>query len=363
MIEYENLHRSNQSLIQDYQIAISNVLSNGWFVLGNEVKHFEHEFSKYCGTEYCVGVGNGLDALILTLKTLKLPKGSEVIVPSNTYIATILAILEVGFTPILVEPDIRTYNIDPDKIIERITTKTRVILVVHLYGKCADMIKIMRIAKDYSLFVIEDAAQAHGSSINGKKAGSFGDMAAFSFYPTKNLGALGDAGGITSNNLEYIAHLRKLRNYGSDVKYYNDIIGVNSRLDELQAAVLRVKLKKLDLINSRKRELAKIYNSELSEDVIKPIVENGYNDVYHIYNIRTKFRDKLKEHLFKKGIITEIHYPLPPHKQNALNGILGSQSFPIADEIHQSTLSLPISFFHTDEEVNQVCEAVNIFFN
>ena len=362
MIDYENLNLSNRPFLEGYEKKFKEVLSKGWFVLGEEVNNFEREFAAYCGVNFCVGVGNGLDAIMLALKALNLPKGSEVIVPSNTYIATILGIIDVGLTPILVEPNILTYNIDHLKIEEKISNNTRAILVVHLYGKCAEMDEIQIIAKKYSLAVIEDAAQAHGASIEGKRAGTFGDIAAFSFYPTKNLGALGDAGGITTNKVELASYIRKARNYGSDIKYYNEIAGVNSRLDELQAAFLRIKLLKLDDINNHKRKLASIYFNNLTPEVVKPNLNERYYDVYHIYNIRLENRDELKQYLFQKGIKTEIHYPIAPYKQKAMAGLFDVNMYPIADEIHSTTLSLPISSFHTEDDVEIIIKAINSFF-
>ena len=362
MIEYENLYLSNKNLINKYEEKFSAILQIGWFILGAEVKKFEVDFSKYCGVKYCIGVANGLDALILSLRVLNLPKGSEVIVPSNTYIATILAIIEAGLVPILIEPRITTYNLDPELIESRISKKTKAILVVHLYGKCAEMDSIIQIANNHSLYIIEDAAQAHGASINGVKAGNFGDLAAFSFYPTKNLGALGDAGGITTNNFDFAQDLQKLRNYGSSIKYHNDVPGINSRLDEIQAGFLRIKLELLDKINLRKREIAKIYNENLTNNIIKPVSQEGYFDVFHIYNIRTERRNQLKEYLLDNKIKTEIHYPIPPHKQNALKELSKNEKFPIAEEIHNTTLSLPISVFHTNDDIYKTINAINNFF-
>jgi dTDP-4-amino-4,6-dideoxygalactose transaminase len=362
MIEYENLYLSNSQLMRGYEEKFQEVLKKGWFILGNEVAEFENEFAKYCNTNFCIGVGNGLDAIILALRTLNLPQGSEVIVPSNTYIATVLAILEVGLKPVLVEPNIYTYNIDPNRIEEKINKKTRAIIVVHLYGKCADMTEVMPIAKKHSLYVIEDAAQAHGARIKESTAGSFGDMSAFSFYPTKNLGALGDAGCITTNNETFAKNLRRLRNYGSDVKYYNEIQGTNSRLDEIQAAFLRIKLPLLDEMNRHKRELAELYFKELNDTVVKPTLNVDFFDVYHIFNIRCKKRDELKQFLLDNKIKTEIHYPLPLYRQKAMAGLFKINEFPISDEIHNTTLSLPISYFHTKEDVFHICSTINTFF-
>jgi len=360
-IEYENLGKSNQSFFKAYQQAFEDVLKSGWYILGNSVKTFEEQFADYCGTRYCIGVANGLDAMILALNSFGFEKGEEVIVPSNTYIATILAILHNGLKPVLVEPDIRTYNIDPDKITEKITPKTRAILVVHLYGKLCQMDRIADLANTHGLKLVEDCAQAHGASFKGTLAGNFGDYGAFSFYPTKNLGALADAGAVTCNDAALKDKMLALRNYGSSVKYYNEIVGFNSRLDEVQAAFLSVKLKELENINRHKRTLAGIYMEGLKDDFIKPVVDPDFTDVYHIFNIRHPERDRLKTFLFENGIKTEIHYPVAPNKQAAMKGILDDQETPIAELIHQTTLSLPVSYFHTESDVQRVIEVMNKF--
>ena len=361
MIEYENLRKLNQAFFAQYNEKFEAVLTSGWFILGQQVKHFEDDFAGYCGTNHCVGVANGLDALILSLKAFDFKPDGEVIVPSNTYIATILSILNCGLKPILVEPDISTYNIDPKRIEESITKNTVAIMVVHLYGKCCEMDAICSIAKKYELKLIEDCAQAHGAMFKTKKAGSFGDFSAFSFYPTKNLGALGDGGSLNTSSDELAILARKLRNYGSGKKYYNDIIGVNSRLDELQAGFLSVKLMYLDDINAHKRKLASLYQANLKDDFIKPEVHPDYFDVFHIYNVRHPKRDDLKAYLLKNNIRTEIHYPVAPHKQVAMRGILDSGQFPISEKIHETTLSLPISYFHTADDVLRVAELMNNF--
>lgn len=360
MIEYENLEKLNAPYRLDYEKKFSQVLQKGWYILGEQVKEFELAFAKYCGVKHCIGVGNGLDALILSLIALDLPEGSEVIVPSNTYIATILAILHAGLRPILVEPDLATYNMDPNKIEAAITSKTRVILPVHLYGKLCDMQAIMDIAHRRQLWVLEDAAQAHGAMQNNIKAGAWADLTAFSFYPTKNLGAIGDAGAITTNDDKLAEKLTSIRNYGSRVKYYNDYVGFNSRLDEVQAGFLSIKLQHLDEINQHKRQLASYYLEQIDERYIKPVTQIGFFDVYHIFNVRHPQRDKLKSYLLEQGIKTEIHYPLPPNKQKAMQGIL-TGNYPISEEIHQTTLSLPISTFHTENDIKQIIEALNKF--
>lgn len=361
MILYENLGKLNQEFFDDYQKAFRSFLESGWYVLGDGVKTFEQNFAQYCGTKYCAGVANGLDAIILALKALELPKDSEVLVPSNTYIATIIAIIHAGLKPVLVEPDIKTYNIDSNKIEENISSKTKAILVVHLYGKPCRMDSIMPIAVRHKLKVVEDCAQAHGAELYEQKVGSFGDYGAFSFYPTKNLGALGDAGAVTSNDLLFNEKIMTLRNYGSKVKYQNDVVGHNSRLDELQAVMLDVKLKQLDKINTHKRELAAIYQKELSSKFIKPVIEEGLIDVFHIYNIRIDKRDELKAYLLKNEILSEIHYPISPVKQKAMRGIIDSISTPIADEIHATTLSLPCSYCHSKDDIYKVVEVLNRF--
>lgn len=361
MIEYEQLSKVNASFIEEFQSSCVNFLSKGWYILGEHVDMFEKEFASYIQHDYCIGVASGLDALSLSLRSLNLNIGDEIIVPANTYIATILAVLHCGLKPILVEPDLGTYNIDSSKIEEKISDKTRAILVVHLYGKSADMNPIIRIKEKYNLLLVEDCAQSHGAKYYNKMTGTFGDLGAFSFYPTKNLGALGDAGAIVTKNKEYYNTLLKLRNYGSQEKYYNDLIGYNSRLDEIQALFLSIKLKKLDFINRKKRKLAKLYFQYLKDDFIKPILNKNYFDVFHIFNIRHPWRDRLKEYLLRNGIKTEIHYPVPPNKQNALRNMFINERFPISEEIHSTTLSLPISFSHTEEEITSVIKIMNKF--
>jgi dTDP-4-amino-4,6-dideoxygalactose transaminase len=361
MIEYENLGKLNKPFFEEYETAFKETLESGWYILGKKVKAFENEFASYCGTKHCIGLANGLDALILSLKAFNFEKGSEVIVPSNTYIATILSIVHNGLVPVLAEPDLATYNIDPAEIEKKISSKTVAIMVVHLYGKVCEMDKIMSIAQKHNLKVIEDCAQAHGATFKETKAGNFGDVNAFSFYPTKNLGAIADAGAVTTNNQELAESISTLRNYGSKEKYYNETVGYNSRLDEVQAAFLSVKLKYLDNINSHKQKLAKIYLNGLKEDFVKPVVDKDYSDVYHIFNIRHERRDELKAYLMKNEIRTDIHYPVAPNKQAAMQGILKDQETPIAEKIHKTTLSLPISFFHTEEDIMKVTEAMNKF--
>ncbi len=360
MIEFENLNRLNAPFFESYQKSFAETLQSGWFIMGKKVENFEKEFANFLGTKECVGVASGLDALMLALKTFDFEKNSEIIVPSNTYIATILAILQNHLQPILVEPDIKTYNIDPKRIEEKISNRTKAILPVHLYGKSCDMKPIMEIAAKYDLKVIEDCAQSHGGKYFGQMTGTFGDFGAFSFYPTKNLGALGDGGAIVSSNEKIAEKVRTLRNYGSKVKYYNELIGFNSRLDEIQAGFLSEKLKFLTQINEHKRSLAKLYFENLKNDFVKPIFDENYYDVYHIFNIRHPKRNELREYLLKNEIKTEIHYPVAPHKQTAMQGILLGE-YPISEEIHNTTLSLPISFFHTKDDIFRVIEVLNKF--
>jgi dTDP-4-amino-4,6-dideoxygalactose transaminase len=361
MIDYENLAESNKPFLNELLESFESTLRRGWFILGKDVESFERAFADYLGCRHCVGVGSGLDALILSLDALNLERGGEVLVPSNTYIATIMAILRSGLKPVLVEPDIRTYNIDPARIEEKITSNSVAILVVHLYGKPCEMDPILKIAEKHHLRIVEDCAQAHGARYKGRAVGTFGDFGAFSFYPTKNLGALGDGGAATTDNEGLAVVVRKLRNYGSSVRYQNDLLGFNSRLDEVQAGFLLVKLKKLDEINQHKRNLASLYLKYLKEDFIRPVVSEDCYDVYHIFNVRHPMRDKLKTYLLEKGIKTDIHYMIPPHKQKALQGVLDGEEYPIAQKIHDTTLSLPISYFHTEKDILAVIEAMNLF--
>lgn len=359
IVEYENLGKLNRPFEEAYSAWFNRFIASGWYVLGNEVCRFEQNYAAYCGSNHCIGVASGLDALMLGLRVHDFPAGSEVIVPSNTYIATILAIVQCGLKPVLVEPDIRTYNIDPKRIEEKITARTCAIMVVHLYGKSCAMGAVMAIAQQHNLVVVEDCAQAHGARFDGQMVGTFG-IGAHSFYPTKNLGALGDGGAITTDSDLLAEKFRALRNYGSHVKYHNEYLGYNSRLDELQAGFLSIKLQSLDRIIAHKRNLAGLYHAGLKDDFIKPHVSANCFDVYHIYNIRHPRRDELKSYLLEQGIKTDIHYPIAPHRQNAMKGILFGE-YPLADEIHRTTLSLPISFYHTEREIYRVIEVMNRF--
>lgn len=360
MIEYENLHKANEPFLEEYTQSFNATLKIGWFILGNAVKRFEEEFSAFNNSKHCIGVANGLDALILCLRALSLERGSEVIVPSNTYIATILSILHNNLKPVLVEPDMRTYNIDPAAIESAITPRTKALMVVHLYGKSCDMDPIVAIARKHGLALIEDCAQSHGAKYKNKITGTFG-YGAFSFYPTKNLGCLGDGGAVTTDDDEFARKIRMLRNYGSEKKYYNEVVGYNSRLDELQAGFLSVKLRHLNEITAHKRRLAALYHEGLKNDFILPHRHPDYYDVFHIFNIRHPKRDALKEYLLNHEIKTDIHYPVPPHRQNAMRGVLDRKDFPISSEIHATTLSLPISFCHTENDIRRVIDVMNAF--
>ncbi len=354
MIEYENLSILNSSFFKEFEKKAGELIKSGWYILGEEVSLFEEEFAKFVGTKFCIGVANGLDALTLSMEALPIPKGCNILVASNTYIATILAIIRAGYKPKLVEPNIKTFNIDPTKIKDAIDKNTKAICVTHLFGKCCRMDEICLIAKEFDLKIIEDCAQAHGAKLIGQMAGSFGDAGCFSFYPTKNLGALGDGGAITTDDKRLAEKLFHLRNYGSLKKYENKYIGLNSRLDELQAALLRIKLRYLGKINSHKRKLAKIYFNNLPKWLDLPMQNEDEYDVFHIYPIRYKKRDELRSFLLRNGIKTEIHYPIPPHKQEAMKNILEG-SWPIAETHHDTEISLPISYANTPEEIFQIC--------
>lgn len=330
---------------EEMQEAFQRVYDSYWYIQGKELDLFEKEYAQLSKTKYSIGVSNGLDALVLSLRVLGIGLGDEVIVPSNTYIATALAVSHVGATPIFVEPRMETYNINPDLIPLAITKKTKAIMPVHLYGQACEMDAIMEIAKAHNLYVVEDNAQAHLSSYNEKLTGSFGDVNGTSFYPGKNLGALGDAGAVTTNNEELANRIKTLRNYGSAVKYYNEEIGYNNRLDELQAAFLRVKLNYLQEWTNQRKEIAQWYNDdlELRNDLVLPYVHENADHVYHLYVVRTSNREKLQQELTEKGIQTMIHYPVPPHLQKAYK-YLGFKEgdFPIAEEIARTCLSLPV---------------------
>ncbi len=361
MIAYEDLKKLNARWEAGYKECLNKILASGWYILGEEVMEFEKEFAHFNHSKYCIGVANGLDALILALRALDLPKGSEVIVPSNTYIATILAIVHNNLIPVLAEPDIATYNLTSRTIEPCLSSKTKAILVVHLYGKCCPMDEIIHLAKDRGIALVEDCAQSHGARYKNRLCGTFGLVAGISFYPTKNLGALGDGGAVITNDENVFEIIKQLRNYGSQVKYYNERVGYNSRLDELQAAFLRIKLRELDNINQHKRKLAALYFENLKDDFIKPQQHKDHFDVFHIFNVRHEQRDKLREHLKKHDIGTEIHYPVPPHQQKALSKLYKGKSFPVSETIHRTTLSLPCSFCHNESDIARVIEVMNAF--
>lgn len=360
-IPYEDLKRVNARFYPAFEKAFKEVMESGWYILGKQVAEFEKEFAAYHGVPHCAGLASGLDALTLALNAFDLPKGSEVIVPSNTYIATILSILANGLRPVLVEPDPATYNIDPAKIRAKITGKTRAMIIVHLYGKSCEMDPILEICREYGLRLVEDCAQSHGATYKGQKTGTFGDFGAFSFYPTKNLGALGDGGAILAKDPALHDRILYLRNYGSKIKYHNEYVGVNSRLDEVQAAFLRVKLAALDEINRHKQSLAEIYFARLDPAWKLPQRHRDFVDAHHIFPIRSADREKLRAFLKDRGIATEVHYPIAPHRQVAMRGILDGESYPISESIHASVLSLPISYGHTASEIEAVCEALSAF--
>jgi dTDP-4-amino-4,6-dideoxygalactose transaminase len=372
MIPFLDLKAINSQYREEYISAVTRVIDSGWYIHGQELEAFEQEFATYCGTKQCIGVANGLDALTLTIRAWKelgkLKEGDEVIVPANTYIASILAITENRLKPVLVEPDLLTFNMCPVKTAAAITTKTKVILVVHLYGQLAPISEIMMLAEKYKLLVLEDSAQAHGAEINGKKAGSWGHASGFSFYPGKNLGAMGDAGAITTCDDELAYTIRALSNYGSHKKYENLYQGVNSRLDEIQAAILRVKLTHLDDENYRRKTIALAYaKGIINQNIQNPInrnttIDNLGNHVFHLYIVRTNKRDTLQAHLTASGVQTMIHYPIPPHKQKAFAN-WWIQRLPITEKIHQEVLSLPISSIMKDEEVSNIISICNEFKN
>lgn len=352
-----------KELDSDIRAAFERVYSRSWYIEGEEDKAFEQAFADYCGVRYAIGVGNGLDALMLALKALGVGEGDEVIVPSNTYIATALAATYVGAKPVFVEPCIDTFNIDPDLIEEKITDKTKAIMPVHLYGQACDMDPIMEIARKHNLFVVEDCAQAHGATYKGKRVGSFGDAAGFSFYPGKNLGALGDAGAAVTNNKELADKIRALGNYGSDYKYHHIYKGNNSRLDEFQAAFLSAKLPVLDKVNEDRRRIARAYSEGIkNEKIILPSVREDCVPVWHIYAVRCSERDALEKHLNDLEIGTNKHYPIPMHLQECYKDLgLTKGSLPLAEEISATELSLPLYYGMSDEQIRYVIDAVNSF--
>lgn len=362
-VPFLDLKAPHKELRAELREAYERVLDSGWFVHGKEVEHFEQEFARYCEARYCAGVGNGLDALHLILRAYEIGAGDEVIVPSNTFIATWLAVSQAGATPVPVEPDIRTYNIDPEKIESAITACTRAIIAVHLYGQPADMDAINTIAKKYGLKVIEDAAQAHGALYKNRRVGTLGDAAGFSFYPGKNLGALGDGGAVTTNDPILAAKVRALCNYGSKVKYQHEVKGFNTRLDELQAAMLRVKLRYLDAWNERRKSVAVAYLNALADSsLLLPYFDDWSMPVWHLFAVRTASRDALQAHLLRRGVHTMVHYPIPPHKQIAYVDFgLPAGSLPIAEVISSEILSLPIGPHMEPGHIEQVVGCIKEF--
>jgi dTDP-4-amino-4,6-dideoxygalactose transaminase len=365
-IPFLSLKKLNQPYEAAYANVYQDIIESGWYLLGKHNEQFEKNYAAFNKVKHAIGVSNGLDALHIALKTLGIGQGHEVIVPSNTYIATALAVSYVGATPILVEPRATTYNLNPDLIEAAITSKTKAIMPVHLYGQACEMDAIMAIAKKYNLYVIEDNAQAQGATYNNVVTGAFGDINGTSFYPGKNLGALGDAGGITTNNDELAHQARIIRNYGSQKKYYNEVIGHNMRLDELQAGFLTVKLTDLETTNAKRKQVAEWYNEALQDctAIVKPAVAANATHVYHLYVILTKDREGLQQHLEKNGVGTLIHYPIPLHLQEAYTHLqLPVGSFPIAEQLAKECLSLPMAPYLTKEEVTQVASLIKQYFN
>ncbi|PJE13966.1 DegT/DnrJ/EryC1/StrS family aminotransferase [Legionella sp.] len=365
MISFLSLKNINQAMRDELVAACTKVIDSGWYIGGTALAEFEKAFANYCNTEYCIGVGNGLDALTLTLRAWKelkrLKEGDEVIVPANTYIASILAITENRLIPVFVEPQAHSFNLNPEEVEKAITSKTRAILPVHLYGQLAEMPALLDIAKRHQLLVLEDSAQAHGASIDGRKAGNWGDASGFSFYPGKNLGALGDAGAITTNDPQLAEVVRALRNYGSHEKYKNLYQGVNSRLDEIQAAMLSVKLKYLDAQTAHRRQVARMYLANIKNQTINlPKLVKEEQHVWHLFVVSTSNRAELQQHLTQHGVETLIHYPIPPHKQLAYENY-NQHSYPLTETIHQEVLSLPMSPTISLSEVEKVIEACNTF--
>ena len=366
-IEYENLHLLNRPFFEDYRASFDDILERGWFILGKNVENFERQFAEFLGVKHVIGVASGLDALEIPLKCWDFEPGSEIIVPSNTYIATVNAIINCGHIPIFVEPNIETYNIDCEIIEAKITPKTRGIMLVHLYGRACEMDAIHTLCQKYQLKLVEDCAQSHGATFEGQMTGTFG-VGAFSFYPTKNLGALGDAGAIATNDETLYRKIKAWRNYGSNIKYQNEYIGDNSRLDEMQAGFLSIKLNHLNAINTRKNQIAQFYLDHLSPKFILPCVDARIYNAYHIFPIRHPNRDALKAYLLQNGIKTEIHYPIAPCDQKSIrdwasraNVKLNDADFALARQIHATILSLPISTIHSDEDVAYIVEVLNKF--
>lgn len=365
-IPFLNFEPTHQAIKEEILTVFNRVYANQWFILGKELENFEKAYSEFNNCKYTVGVSNGLDALSLSLKSLEIGQGDEVIVPAHTYIATALAVSHVGATPVFVEPDVRTYNIDPLKIESAITSRTKAIMPVHLYGQACEMDKIITIAKNHSLYVVEDNAQAHGAQFKGKLTGTWGDINGTSFYPGKNLGALGDAGAITTNSEDLAKRARLWRNYGSEIKYKNEVTGYNMRLDEMQAAFLSVKLKYIKEWTAQRQEVAAVYNQALQGvgDLVLPYIQPDASHVYHLYVIRTNYRDSLQKYLNRCGIGTLIHYPTPPHLQKAYESLGFSEGdYPIAEELAKTSLSLPLWVGMQSNQLEQVIQTINDYFN
>ncbi len=362
-VPFVSFRPMEKELDADLRAAFERVYTNSWYIEGKEDEAFEKAFAEYCGRSCCVGVGNGLDALTLSLKALDIGPGDEVIVPSNTYIATVLAVIYAGAVPVLVEPDLVSYNIDPARIEEKITARTKALMPVHLYGQAADMDPIMEIARKHNLFVVEDCAQAHGATYKGRKVGTFGNAAGFSFYPGKNLGALGDAGAVVTNDPKLAAKVRAFSNYGSDYKYHHIYQGCNSRLDELQAAFLAAKLPHLERMNEERRRIARQYQQGIHNPrVILPTEMPGNKHVWHIFAVRCAQRDELAAFLEERGVHTNRHYPIAIHRQECCRDMgLGEGSLPIAEEISATQLSLPMYYGMTQEEIHYVIQCINEF--
>jgi dTDP-4-amino-4,6-dideoxygalactose transaminase len=361
MIPFLDLNQVNAPYLEAVEAACTRVIRSGWYILGNELRIFEQAFANYCEAEHCVGVANGLDAITLILKAFEFPEGSEVIVPANTYIASVLPVSYLHLKPVFVEPDPSTMLIDPDRIEEKITDRTKAIITVDLYGRSCEMEAVMLLASKFGLRVVTDAAQSHGAIYNGAKTGSIADATAFSFYPTKNLGALGDAGAVTTRNAELAEKIRYLRNYGSLVRYKNDYQGVNSRLDEMQAAILNVKLPFLDIENRRRRQIAGRYLAEINvRNVVLPPNDRINQDAWHLFAIRHPRRAELADYLESNGVQTNIHYPLPIHKQHAYEEF-GHLQLPVTEQIHREVLSLPLNAVLSDDEVSYIIQTINQF--
>ena len=361
MVPFISTKDINKKYIKQIESAALRVISSGRYILAEELEKFEHNFAKFCGTKYCLGVGNGLDALCLILDAYEFPKGSEVILPANSFVATALAVSRCGLKPVLVDIEEQTFNISVEAIKRSITKKTKAIIPVHLYGQITNMDEIKALAKKFKLKIIEDSAQAHGATYNKKRAGNVGNAAAFSFYPVKNMGALGDGGAITTNDKKLYLKIKTLRNYGSEVKYHHDLKGCNSRLDELQAAILDIKLKNIDAENKERREIAAFYQKNISnEAIVIPYAKNALSHVWHLFVIRTKNRNKLIDHMEKKGVQTLIHYPIPIHKQKAYNELNGL-SLPVTERLAKEIVSLPIYPGMSKENIRNVIKAVNSY--